>query len=82
MSTKIELPKYAWLYDHPANKKGDLSATFYEDGGHGSITVSIQRGEAGQFYHSTERGGVSEGRFSRGELQKVLEISQILLNHL
>lgn len=77
MSAKIELPKYAWQYDHPANHKGDLSATFYEDDGHGSITVNLQDDD-GIFYFSTERSGLSESRFNGRELARVLEVGAAL----
>ena len=78
MSIKLELPAYAWQYNHPANQKGDLSATFYEDDhGSGSITVNLQCDE-GIFYFSTERSGLSESRFTGLELVKVLAIGMAL----
>jgi hypothetical protein len=86
--TTIELPKYAWKYDHPANQPGDVSATFYEDGddgpgrGGGSITVNIQCGEGEVFFLSIERGGISESMFTGGELARVIEVAGCLAKHL
>lgn len=74
---KLELPAYAWKYDHPANGPKDLAASLYEADGSGSITVQIQQDE-GQFYLSFDRGGCSESRFSGPELAKVLEVAGCL----
>lgn len=84
----IELPNYARIYHHPANQKGDVSATFYEDGDfRGSITLSIQcgeseRGDPPNYFLSTERSGLSESRFSGPELARVLEAATALAKHL
>jgi hypothetical protein len=79
MSTipKPILPAYAWMYDHPANQRGDLSASFYEADRGGTITVNIQTDD-GMFWFSTERGGISESMFTGPELAKVLEVATAL----
>ena len=74
---KLELPPYAWKYDHLANGPKDLAATLYGDDGSGSIGVQIQQDE-GQFYLSFDRSGLSESRFSGPELAKVLEVAGCL----
>lgn len=78
MNAKLELPKYAWPYQHPAARKGDVGASFYEDEGGGTIAVSIERGEGGQFYLGILRGGIAESGFTRGELAKVTELIGLL----
>ena len=82
MKNKLELPKWAWEYQHPRHEKGDGGATFYEDEGGGTISVYIQRGDGGTFYFNTDRGGLSEGRFFALELAKVIELAGILAKHL
>ncbi len=78
---KTELPKYAWPYRHPAAQRGDVGATFYEDEGGGTISVYIQVGDGETFYFNTDRGGMSESRFSRQELARVLEVAAALAKH-
>jgi len=78
---KNELPKYAFPYAHPAAQKGDKGAEFRGDDG-GTICVSIERGEGGQFFLGIIRGGIAEMSFTRGELEKVLEVAGVLFKQL
>lgn len=77
MSQKLELPKYAFEYRHPAGGKGDVGAQFRGDDG-GSICVGIERMEDGMLALQLGRSGLGENCFSRGELAKVLELAGIL----
>jgi len=78
MSQPIELPQYAFPYSHPAAQKGDVGAEFYGDDGM-TLCVSIERCDEGMFTLDIHRGGIGENLFTRGELQKVLELAGILL---
>jgi hypothetical protein len=71
------LPAYAFPYAHPAVGKGDVGAEFRGDDD-GSICVSIERTEGGQFSLQLGRSGLGENCFTRNELARVLELAGIL----
>jgi hypothetical protein len=77
------LPAYAFPYQSPSSNahRDDRGAEFRGDDG-GSITVAIERGEAGTVYLSTTRSGFGENQFTRPELGKVLELATILFHSL
>ncbi len=81
----ITLPEYAYEYHHPANRDGDVAASFYDDTMHGTITVSIQQdiehGEKPKYFMLLSRSGCAESTFSGGELAKVLEVAGCLAKH-
>ncbi len=79
MSQKLELPKYAFPYSHPAAGKGDVGAEFRGDDGM-TLCISIERCDEDMVTLDIHRGGIGENLFTRGELAKVLELSTILLN--
>lgn len=78
-SAGMTLPKYAWQSKSPqAGGEKDLLASFYGDDKRDTITVELGRCESGDLELIFMRSGGIETCFSREEMAKVLEISNIL----
>jgi hypothetical protein len=84
MNTKtLNLPTYAFPDRSPrADGKHDLLASFRGDD-NDTITVAIERGERGEDgtyprYLALSRSGLTEARFSKEELGRVLEVAAAL----
>jgi len=78
----MNLPSYAFPYrSRRADGERDLLATFRGDD-HDTITVGIERGEPGTLYLSLLRSGCTEGRFSKEELGRMLEVATVQVAHI
>jgi hypothetical protein len=88
MSTRTTtLPSYAYPDRSPsAGSEHDLLASFRSDDDD-TITVAIERGERNEdgsypYYLALSRSGLTEARFTKKELSRVLEVAAALFGSL